>query len=182
MSSYQPKLTTSRPELLVKGSDEQFRRMLYMLVQSVSRLLAFRDAFGRQLDITPGQFAVLMSVAHLQGAHGVSIRDIADHVAMAAPHVTTEVGKLEKAGFVHKKPSPFDGRSVLVSLSRNGRNAVETIMPLVCEVNDTLFAELDAKTMAKVHDFVSHVVANADVAMAQLRRRYPARKSSSKGL
>jgi DNA-binding MarR family transcriptional regulator len=164
----------------MKGSDEQFRRTLYMLVQSVSRLLAFRDAFGKELDVTPSQFAVLMSVAHLQGAQGVSVRDIAEHVAMAAPHVTTEVGKLEKRGFLQKKPSPHDGRSVLVSLTRAGRNAVEGIMPLVCDVNDTLFADLDSKSMAIVHDVALHVVANADIAMAELRRRRLSDQKKSK--
>lgn len=170
MPAPQPLLTTSRPELLQKGSDEQFRRMLYVLVQCVSRLLAFRDAFGREMGVTPSQFAVLMSVAHLQGTQGVTIRDIAEHVVMAAPHVTTEVGKLEKEGLLQKKPSPHDGRSVLVSLTRSGRAAMESIMPLVRDANDTLFADLDFKTMIKVQDFAQHVAINADVAMAQLRR------------
>ena len=70
--------------------------MVYALVQGVSRLSTFRDVFGRQLGITPSQFAVLMSVAHCQGRSGVTIRGLADHAAMAPTHVTTEVGRLTR--------------------------------------------------------------------------------------
>ena len=61
--------------------------------------LACRDAFGRELDLTPSQFVVLMGVAHCQGTEGVTIRELADHVALASTHVTTEVGRLERTGF-----------------------------------------------------------------------------------
>src|SRR4051812_42419769 len=100
--AYRSPRTISRKQALVRGSDDQFRRMVYALVQCVSRLSAFRDVFGKELGVTPSQFAVLMGVAHCQGDLGVTIRDLADHVAMASTHVTTEVGRLKRKGLLRK--------------------------------------------------------------------------------
>ena len=171
MPGQRPPLTTSRKEVLTDGSDEQFRRMVYALVQSVSRLLAFRDVFGRELDITPSQFTVLMSTAHCQGTTGVAIRDIADHAAMAATHVTTEVGRLKRKGLISKRPSPSDGRSVLVSLSPAGRKSIERVTPLIQDINDILFEHLDLKSMTLIHDFAKRLIFNAELAMGEVRRR-----------
>ena len=117
---YRPPVTISREDFLIEGSDADFRRSIYAMIQSVGRLLACRDAFGRELDLTPSQFAVLMGVAHCQQREGVIIKDLADHVGLAATHVTTEVGRLERAGYLIKKPSPADRRSVC-AFSRHTR-------------------------------------------------------------
>jgi len=169
--AYTPPLTISRKQALVRGSDEQFRRMVYALVQGVSRLSTFRDVFGRQLGITPSQFAVLMSVAHCQGGSGVTIRGLADHAAMAPTHVTTEVGRLTRKNLLMKKPSPNDGRSVLVSLTPQGQAAVDGLVPFMRDINNILFQDLDAATMTAVYDFSRRLMINAETAMAEVRRR-----------
>jgi hypothetical protein len=97
--AYRPPSSISRKDFVVDGSDAAFRRSIYALVQSVSRLLLCREAFGRELDLTPSQFAVLMSVAHGQGRDGITIRELAEHVGLAPTHVTTEVGRLEREGY-----------------------------------------------------------------------------------
>ena len=119
-------MTISREDFLIEGSDADFRRSIYAMIQSVGRLLACRDAFGRELDLTPSQFAVLMGVAHCQQREGVIIKDLADHVGLAATHVTTEVGRLERAGYLIKKPSPADRRSVCVFLTSHAKNEISS--------------------------------------------------------
>jgi DNA-binding MarR family transcriptional regulator len=145
--------------------------MVYALVQGVSRLSAFRDDFGRQLGITPSQFAVLMSVAHCQGSSGVTIRALADHAAMAATHVTTEVGKLMRRGLLKKKASPSDRRSVLVSLTSQGQAGIDSLVPFVRDINDILFKDLDAATMNVVYEFSRRLMINAESASAEVRKR-----------
>ncbi|MDP2358040.1 MAG: MarR family winged helix-turn-helix transcriptional regulator [Beijerinckiaceae bacterium] len=145
--------------------------MIYALVQGVSRLSTFREIFGRQIGVTPSQFAVLLSVAHCQGRSGVAIRSLADHAAMAATHVTTEVGRLSRKGLVKKKPSPTDGRSVLVLLTSKGEAAIDGLVPFMRGVNDTLFKDLDAATMTIVYAFSKRLLINAEAAMAEVCKR-----------
>jgi DNA-binding MarR family transcriptional regulator len=169
--TYRPPLTISRDDFLVDGSDASFRRSIYTLVQCVSRLLSCRDAFGRELDLTPSQFAVLMGVAHAQGAEGVIIRELADDVALAPTHVTTEVGRLENAGFLTKRQCDTDRRSVRVSLLPHAEAEIARVAPFVRLVNDMLFRGIDAKSLGVAHQVARQLVLNSETALAEIRRR-----------
>src|SRR5215469_5838131 len=101
---FRPPRTISRRDYLRNGGDDWFREVIYATVEALGRLLACRNAFGRALGLTASQFAVLMGVAFRQSAAGVSIRDLARHVALAPTHVTTEVGRLIRRGYLAKRP------------------------------------------------------------------------------
>jgi DNA-binding MarR family transcriptional regulator len=169
--TYRPPLTVSREDFLVGGSDASFRSSIYTMVQCVSRLLACRDAFGRELDQTPSQFAVLMGVAHAQGEDGVTIRDLAEYVALAPTHVTTEVGRLETLGFLTKRQSDTDRRSVRVSLLPHAEAEIARVAPFVRLVNDTLFRGIDARSLAIAHQVARQLILNSETALAEIRRR-----------
>lgn len=168
--AYRPPVTISRQDFLVGGSDANFRSAIYTLVQCVSRLLACRDAFGRELDLTPSQFAVLMGVAHAQGEEGVTIRELAEHVALAPTHVTTEVGRLERAGFLTKRQSSTDRRSVRVSLLPHAEAEIAGVAPFIRLVNDTLFRSIDARSLDIAHRVARQLVLNSEMALAEIRR------------
>lgn len=169
-TSYRPPRTVSRAEFLVDGLDSDFRASIYALVQCVGWLLACRDAFGQQLALTPNQFAVLMGVAHRQGTAGITIRELADHVALASTHVTTEVGRLERGGLLNKRPSVQDRRSVCVSLTSYGEAEIARVTPFVRTVNDALFRDVDAPSLAVVHRVARQIVVNSETALAEVRR------------
>jgi DNA-binding MarR family transcriptional regulator len=168
--AYRPPVTISRQDFLVGGSDANFRNAIYTLVQCVSRLLACRDAFGRELALTPSQFAVLMGVAHAQGEEGVTIRELADHVALAPTHVTTEVGRLERAGFLTKRQSSTDRRSVRVSLLPHAEAEIARVAPFVRLVNDALFRGVDARSLGVAHQVARQLILNSEMALAEIRR------------
>jgi DNA-binding MarR family transcriptional regulator len=156
--TYRPPVTISREDFLVGGSDAGFRGGIYTMVQCVSRLLACRDAFGRELDLTPSQFAVLMGVAH------------AEHVALAPTHVTTEVGRLETLGFLAKRQSDTDRRSVRVSLMPRAEAEIARVAPFVRLVNDALFRGIDAKSLGIAHQVARQLILNSETALAEIRR------------
>jgi len=167
---YSLPVTISRKDYQKGGSDSAFRESIYLMVQSVSRLLKCRDAFARALGLTASQFAVMMGAGSRQGEDGVSIKQLADHVALAPTHVTTEVGRLERKKLLQKKPSPSDGRSVLVSLSPRGEREIARIAPLVRSVNDLLFKDISAESLTVASEVARMLIANSEYAMAELRR------------
>ena len=169
---YRPPVTISRSEFLSQGSDADFRLSIYAMVQSVGRLLACRDAFGRELDLTPSQFVVLMGVAHCQGTEGVTIRELADHVGLASTHVTTEVGRLELAGFLTKRPSASDRRSVRVSLMPHGEQEIVRVAPFVRLINDALFRDIDPDALKVAHHVARQLILNSETALAEVRRHH----------
>jgi DNA-binding MarR family transcriptional regulator len=165
-----PPHTISRRDYLRQDSDAFFRETIYALVEGADRLLVCREVFGRAISLTPNQFVVLMGVAHLQGASGVTIRDLAQHASLAATHTTTEVGRLVRRRLLVKRKSPHDGRSVLVTLSPTGEAAVEEVAPLLRRVNDLLFANISAKELEIVRTMFTKLVLNAEYAIADLRQ------------
>jgi len=165
-----PPLTVSHRELLAGGSDVAFRETLYLMVLTFGRLISCREAFGRALSLTGSQFAVLIGTAYRQGADGVSVRALADHIQLASTHVTTEVGNLIGKGLLTKAINKRDRRGVLVRLSPRGEAAVRDIAPLLRRVNDLLFQGVSRKELAALSQFLSMFALNSEYALAEIRR------------
>jgi MarR family transcriptional regulator, organic hydroperoxide resistance regulator len=176
---FSPPLTVSHRDLLAAGEDVAFRRSLYLMVVSFSRLATCREAFGRALGLTGSQFAVLIGTAYQQGEEGVSVRALADHIQLAATHVTTEVGRLIAKGLLTKAVNGRDRRGVLIRLSPRGEAAVREVAPFVRRVNDLLFAGVSRQEFAAVAGFLTRFAANTEDALDELRRT--ARRSNDAG-
>lgn len=170
---FDPPRTISNPDFLKHGSDAAFREAIYALLQSAARLSTCREAFGRALGLTGSQFAVLIGVAYRQGEDGVTVRDLSRHVALASTHVTTEIGRLIEGGLLVKRPNESDRRSVLISLSRAGENAILEVSPFVRTVNDLLFAEISPHDLAIASKVARKLVTNSEFAMIELSRHRP---------
>jgi DNA-binding MarR family transcriptional regulator len=162
--------TVSHPALLSGGNDEAFRRTVYLMVLAFGRLMTCREAFGRAMGLTGSQFAVLVGTAYCQGRSGVSIRALAEHVRLASTHVTTEVGRLSRKGLMLKRINARDRRGVLVGLSRDGEAALRAVAPLLCSVNDLLFAGVRRADFDAVSRFLHLFAANTDRALAAIAR------------
>ncbi len=169
--TYRPPLTISRDALLVAGGDAHFREILYLMVKAFGRLNDCRDAFGRAIDLTGSQFAVLMGAAYTQGETGVTIANLAAHVQLAATHVTTEVGRLVNRGLLEKRDNPEDRRSVLVRLTGPGEKAVQDLAPFMRSINDILFEGVGRREFAELEKFLVRFAQQTDLAMAEIRRR-----------
>jgi MarR family transcriptional regulator, organic hydroperoxide resistance regulator len=172
---FAPPLTVSHAPLLRGGSDRAFRRSVYLMVLTWSRLMTCREAFGRALGLTGTQFAVLIGTAYQQGDEGVSIRALADHIQLAATHVTTEVGRLIGKGLLTKAVNRNDRRGVLVRLSRRGEAAVVKVTPLVRQVNDVLFAGLSRREFSILTNLLDRLASNSEAALGEIRRSQRAR-------
>jgi DNA-binding MarR family transcriptional regulator len=170
VARFSPPLTVSHRDLLAGGEDVAFRRSLYLMVLAFSRLATCREAFGRALDLTGSQFAVLIGTAYQQGDDGVSVRALADHIQLAPTHVTTEVGRLIAKGLLTKAVNRRDRRGVLIRLSPRGEAAVREVAPFVRRVNDLLFAGVSRQEFAAVSEFLTRFAANTEDALDELRR------------
>jgi DNA-binding MarR family transcriptional regulator len=179
LPGFSPPLTVGHRDLLTADGDVAFRRSLYLMVLTFSRLATCREAFGRALGLTGSQFAVLIGTAYRQGEDGVSVRALADHIQLAATHVTTEVGRLINKGLLTKAVNGRDRRGVLIRLSPHGEAAVREVAPFVRRVNDLLFAGVSRQEFAAVSGFLMRFAANTEDALDELRRT--ARRSADGG-
>lgn len=159
--------TVSKPELLDGdgSSDKTFRQFLYDFSVLGSHLEFARAYLASQLGLSSPQYNILMIIAQYQGANGVGVSDVAQHLHVSTAFVTGEGGKLEQAGLIEKRQNPKDGRGVLLRLTRQGEAHVLRIGPKRLLVNDHLFASLSgedfshlARSLARLIDDFSNTI------------------------
>jgi len=169
-AAFVPPVTISNRQLLLDGSDNNFRQVIYLFVKVLGRLMTCRDASGRRIDLTGSQFAVLMGVAYSQGSWGVTLKELSRHVHLASTHVTTEVGRLTTLGLLDKRSGEDDRRNVLVSLTADGVEAVKQVTPLVRKINDLLFSEISATELLAAQATFARISTNSEAALAEIKR------------
>jgi DNA-binding MarR family transcriptional regulator len=165
-------LTISLPALLNnKESDQQFRRLIQDLLTLARRLETARDYFGRRINVTGPQYNLLMTVAQLEGATGVSIGAAAQAMHVSSSFVTAETGKLSVAGLLRKVRNPSDGRSALLKLTPPSRTKIHELFGEIRAVNDLFFGPLNARSFAALCESAEALVRGSREAMQYIARR-----------
>ena len=101
---------------------QQLTRMstdLRLMCMRISRRIRFESSH----DVAPHQFSVLCRLEEAPRTPG----ELAEIERVAKPSMTRTVGALVDRGLVLRQDDPLDGRSVILSLSEEGRRAVRAI-------------------------------------------------------
>jgi MarR family transcriptional regulator, organic hydroperoxide resistance regulator len=114
---------------------------------------------GKAYVITPAQWGILSFVAHKQEQ---TISALAQRLGVDAPAVTNIVQRLEQSGLVERIRDREDQRAVKVSLTREGREIMRSLQPVVEVFNGQLlpgqerqvFLEYLQRFIARVSPFV----------------------------
>ncbi|WP_028205550.1 MarR family winged helix-turn-helix transcriptional regulator [Paraburkholderia nodosa] len=117
---------------------------LCLHMQRAARNLAriFDDVL-RPLDLTNGQFSLLMS---LNRPHPPGMKDVASLLAMDRTTLTAALKPLERRGLVVIEQDPEDKRSRLLSLTDEGHRLLNEAFPLWQQTHEEIekeFAEGD---------------------------------------
>jgi DNA-binding MarR family transcriptional regulator len=160
-----PPATVSRPALLVKGSDAEFRRLIHDLIAYGHRLDACRDAFAAIAGISGVQYEIVMLVSR---ADGLSIGEVAARLHRSGAFITIEANKLVAEGVLEKASDPADGRKVLLRLTEKGFGLLERMAPYQRRINDLLFERLDGRRFRETRKLAEDLLASGDRAVAML--------------
>lgn len=160
-----PPATVSRPALLVKGSDAEFRRLIHDLIAYGHRLDACRDAFAAIAGISGVQYEILMLVSR---ADGLSVGEVAARLHRSGAFITIEANRLAEQGILEKASDPADGRRVLLRITSRGFELLERMAPYQRRINDTLFERLDAKRFRELRALAADLLASGDRAVSML--------------
>lgn len=161
-------LTVSRPELLPGGSDAEFRALVHGLLAFSSRLESVRAGLARCIGLTPIQYTILISVAHLETSGGVSVNQLAAHLQLSGAFITIETGKLLKQSLLTKRPDAADRRRVSLNTTLKARHLLASLAPTQVAVNDVLFAFLDAASFSRLREMADSMNSCANRALSLL--------------
>jgi len=150
--------TTSKPELLINGTDEEFRSFIHDFLAFSQMLTDIRAGFGEHLGLTGIGYTSLISISHLQGPTGIGVNAIAEHLHLSGAFITTEVAKLVRAGLVRKRVNAKDKRRVLLTVTPAGRKLLNRLAVVQAPVNDALFEALTADEFVRLKGIMSRLV------------------------
>ena len=172
-------LSISLPSLLIEGSDQEFRRLIYRMIITESRLIEIRKGIARQVGVSGPQYTIMMAILHLEGDLGISIGGLAVYLEVTGPHITGEVRKLVALGLVRKTINPKDLRGVQVRLSAAGRKRLLGAFGYIRNVNDILFDGVSAEEFRALAKFNEKFMTNTLLALAWERKSSDRRPRSA---
>ena len=170
MSGYHPPLSVTRRALLKRGSDVEFRRVIYRLLLVEERLRRARDHLARRAGLTGPQYTMLITVAYLQGATGIAVRSLARNLRVTSAFITSESRRLIELGLLAKRTNPQDSRSILLSVTAAGRRRIEDLVPELRKINNAFFAGVSARSLRHAMRFLEELLAGSERVMAYIAR------------
>jgi MarR family transcriptional regulator, organic hydroperoxide resistance regulator len=162
-------LTVSRPELLVDGSDDQFRRLVHGLLAFLARHQTLREGHASVVDLAGVEYTTLISIRHLSALGDVHVRAVADHLHLSGAFVTTVTNKLMTKGLIRKAAHPEDRRRLSLTVTPRGAELLDRLAPSQMRVNDVQFETLSSKEFRQLLELVERLVDSSDRAIALQR-------------
>ncbi len=145
--------------------DEALREFIADLYGAIAIMRILRSKIANTAELSSAGFSVLLAVWHLERHGDLTVKAIADHLHVAAAHVTAEIGKLVTAGLLTKAAHPSDKRAVGIALTKAGRDLFHRVMPMLREINDHLFAGTSYGEMTLVHRFLGRIIEQGHTAV-----------------
>lgn len=159
-------LTVSRPELIVNGSDRDFRELVHNLFGFFALHERLRSGHGKYIGLGGVEYTVLISIGHLAREGDVNVKTVADHLHLSGAFITATTNRLLKMGYIHKTVDTADRRRVTLTVSSKGRAALETLAPVQRRLNDIEFAALSRQEFVMLNDLLKRMIADSHRAVA----------------
>ncbi len=168
-------LTVSRPELLTRGSDRDFRRLVHNLFAFMARHEAVRDGHARYIGLAGVDYTILISIGHLGLDGDVNVKTVADHLHMSGAFVTTVTSKLQRRGLIEKTPDKADRRRISLAITPKGTALLRKLAPYQREINDVEFGTLSKDRFKLLSETIEEMIAASDKAVALQRYKASAK-------
>jgi MarR family transcriptional regulator, organic hydroperoxide resistance regulator len=166
--STKPPLTVGRPQLLVNGSDDEFRRLVHGLFAYHAIHTSIRDGYADIIGVGGQQYTILLCIRHLAASEPVSVRIIADHLRLSGSFITVETNRLEAMGLVRKERQTGDRRMLSLKLTARGNALLDSIAPLRRQVNDIQFGALSSSEFRHLVGVIYRLIDSGDKALSLL--------------
>jgi DNA-binding MarR family transcriptional regulator len=158
--------TISRPDLLVGGSDVQFRRLVHNLFAFFARHDQIRSGHAKYIGLAGTEYTVLISIAHLSDRGAVNIKTVGSHLHVSGAFVTSVVRRLRERGLVDKRTDSGDRRRVSLTVTEAGYRLLEKLAPVQRQVNDVEFDCLGAGEFDELLVIVDRLIESSNRALS----------------
>jgi len=159
---------TARAELLVNGSDREFRHLVHNFFSFLALHTAIRDVYAACVGLSGPQYTILLCIQHLAADGPVNVGDVADELRLSGSFVTVETNKLEKAGLISKKRQRPDRRVVSLAVTARGNALLNSIAPIRRKVSNVQFSALDGEEFRVLAPVIKKLIPCGERALSLL--------------
>jgi DNA-binding MarR family transcriptional regulator len=94
------------------------------IMRAQAILIAELDALLRPYELTFARYEALVLLT-FSGRGALPLSKIGERLMVHPTSVTNTIDRLERQGYVRRRPNPRDGRGVLAEITESGRDTVE---------------------------------------------------------
>jgi DNA-binding MarR family transcriptional regulator len=123
----------------------------------------FDASVARAHDVS---LAEMKAIDHIQAEGELTPRQLGERLSLSSGAVTAVIDRLERGGWVERRPHPSDRRSVVVRMSEQSMEEGARIYLPYSEALAQAAAHLPAASRKAMADFLNHA---ADIAAARAR-------------
>jgi DNA-binding MarR family transcriptional regulator len=125
---------------------EVSRQIIWDLVSISNHLEDMRRCWAKLFGISGPQWLILMAINDLDQGSGASVGEVSAKIHAVSTFVTKQTKLLEKQGLLNRVASAWDARVVLMSLSDQAREQINTMSERWDGLHDFMFSDFDAST------------------------------------
>lgn len=134
----------------------QKQAMMAAQEQGISSVL-LRNAIGRKLGLNSTESECLSFLA----IKGVSTpTEISHYTGLTTGSTTTLLDRLQKAGYIVRKPNPNDRRGVLIETTKKWQQQAGPLVAGLVKKHSELFASYSAVELKTIVDFLTNFTEN----------------------
>ncbi|KVC52726.1 MarR family transcriptional regulator [Burkholderia pseudomultivorans] len=144
-----------RPDLDASSMLVMGRLQEAALVIARDRLNPLFARYGMQ----PGEFDVLATLRRSGAPFALTPTALYDALMMSSGGMTARIDRLQKAGWVERRPNPADGRGTLVALTETGRALIDEAVVAHVDNQRAMLAALSAAEQAQLARLLDKLLA-----------------------
>ncbi|KIP18736.1 winged helix DNA-binding domain protein [Burkholderia sp. MSHR3999] len=107
----------------------------------------------------PGEFDVLATLRRGGAPFALTPTALYDALMMSSGGMTARIDRLQKAGWVERRPNPADGRGTLVALTEAGRALIDEAVVAHVENQRAILDALSASEQAQLARLLGKLLA-----------------------
>lgn len=139
-----------------QGSDIPMLRIMGILMHKVMNRA--RDMY-QEFDLNRSQAGILFT---LHQNEFMSQKELAEKLNVSAPSITSSIQKMERDGYLTRKPDPNDQRIMRLSLTEKGKSCIQGVRSVAEQMDALMFRDMGKEEILLLKRLLLHISDNLD--------------------
>lgn len=123
------------------------------------RMMNRARSMYQEFDLNRSQASVLFS---LHQKKSMSQKELAIQLNMTPPSITSTIQKMERSGYISRKPDQSDQRIMRLELTGKGESCIQTVKMITDQMEEMLFRGMSAEEKILFRRFLMQINDNLE--------------------